>query len=486
MKKSAFILFLVSLPVFCYTQQTVTKLIKVDDKNRSCKIYIPASYDPGIPTPVVFSFHGYTDDANTQLLYRDFRPVADTAGFLIVCPQGTEDDQHNTHWNVGQGHSTVDDVHFIDVLIDSLKSQFNIDNNRLYSAGFSNGGMFSLKLGCELSHRIAAVASVGGPFLIPQDTLCHPQHPIPVMYIHGTTDGVVPYNGNATYKSALSTVEFWSTFNATQTIDTFPVPNINTTDNCTAVLYTWSGGTNGAAVQHYKVITGGHAWPGSTTASFGYINQDFNASEKIWQFFNQYDLYGATQMEIDCNHLNVTGITADTANPGNWLVTINFSSPDKLFINYPHVQYITNAEGDTLATGILNFFGQFSNTSQDYAVTSSLDSLPIGQEMHVFFYFNNTSCSLPFFVSGTKENLTLPGINIFPNPFRSETTVVLDKFHPGVRVSLFNSLGQIENPVIENQGDRFTLYRNGLPAGLHFLVISTGGESLVRKILILD
>jgi polyhydroxybutyrate depolymerase len=214
MQKTAFIFFLISFPAFCISQQTLNKSIKVDGKTRSFIIYIPATYDPGIPAPVVFSFHGYTEDANTQLLYRNFRPVADTAGFLIVCPQGIEDDLHNTHWNVGMGHSTVDDVHFIDVLIDSLESQYNIDNTRLYSAGFSNGGFFSFKLGCELSHRMAAVASVGGTFVIPQDTLCHPQHPMPVMYIHGTTDGVIPYNGNTIYRSAASTIALWSTFNA--------------------------------------------------------------------------------------------------------------------------------------------------------------------------------------------------------------------------------------------------------------------------------
>jgi hypothetical protein len=270
----------------------------------------------------------------------------------------------------------------------------------------------------------------------------------------------------------------------TQAIDTFPVPDINTTDNCTAVLYTWSGGTNGAEVQHYKVITGGHAWPGSTTASVGYINQDFNASEKIWQFFSQYDLYGATQMVIDCNYLSVADIKKDTANPGNWLVKINFSSPDKLFINYPHVQYITTFDGDTIATGDLNFFGQFSNTVQDYTVTTSLDSLPAGLEMHVFFYFDNTSCSLPFFTSGINEHLALTGINIFPNPFQSATTILLD--HPDAHLSLFNSLGQLENPLIENNGDRFMLYRNGLPAGLYFLMISAGDEKVVRKIVMLD
>jgi polyhydroxybutyrate depolymerase len=72
------------------------------------------------------------------------------------------------------------------------------------------------------------------------------------------------------------------------------VPNTNLTDGCTAIHYVYSGGTNGVDVEHYKIIDGGHTWPGSIF-TVGVTNNDFNASKKIWQFFLQYDINGRIQ-----------------------------------------------------------------------------------------------------------------------------------------------------------------------------------------------
>jgi hypothetical protein len=83
-----------------------------------------------------------------------FGPIADTANFIIALPNGTKDAQGNRFWNTFLGNSTVDDVGFIRDLLNSLQGTYNIDSNRVYSTGMSNGGFMSYSLACELGDRI--------------------------------------------------------------------------------------------------------------------------------------------------------------------------------------------------------------------------------------------------------------------------------------------------------------------------------------------
>ena len=191
------LLFLLLLQVFVtVAQQTIEDTIMYDGRMRTFILYVPESYQADVPAPLVLNFHGYTSNNLEQMFYGDFRPIADTAGFLIVHPMGTVDLLGNTHWNVGWGSSTVDDVGFTNALLDTLSAEYNINQDRIYSTGMSNGGFMSYRLACELSNRIAAIASVTGAMTINTPSTCSPEHPMPVMEIHGTADSTVPYNGN--------------------------------------------------------------------------------------------------------------------------------------------------------------------------------------------------------------------------------------------------------------------------------------------------
>jgi polyhydroxybutyrate depolymerase len=85
---------------------------------------------------------------------------------------------------------------------------------------------------------------------------------------------------------------YWVDFNNCATTPQITaVPNTNLTDGCTAVHSIYSAGNNGVDVEHYKIIGGGHTWPGSAF-TIGVTNNDFSASKKIWEFFMQYDING--------------------------------------------------------------------------------------------------------------------------------------------------------------------------------------------------
>ncbi|MBT3622094.1 MAG: prolyl oligopeptidase family serine peptidase [Flavobacteriales bacterium] len=255
-------------------------------------MYVPASYSPGNDLPLVLNFHVYTSNAWQQAFYSNFNTVADAEGFIIVYPDGTLDNQGTTHWNVGWGGSTVDDIGFTSALIDSISAEYSINQDRVYSTGMSNGGFMSYQLACELSDRIAAIASVTGSMNLGWFNSCNPNHPMPVMEIHGTLDPTVSYNASSFTESIPDILDFWANFNNCNSTPIISnVPDIITTDGCTAEHQIWENGDNGATVEHYKIIDGEHTWPGALAIA-GVTNQDINASEKILEFFNKYDING--------------------------------------------------------------------------------------------------------------------------------------------------------------------------------------------------
>ncbi len=275
-----------------FGQQTINSTIMHNGINREFILYVPANYTGNEAVPLLFNFHGYTSNATQQMWYGDFRPIADTAGFLIVHPEGTVDNSGNTHFNVGWGGSTVDDVDFTRVMIESLANTYNIDTTRVYSTGMSNGGFMSFKLACELSDYIAAIGSVTGSMTLGSPSNCSATHPVPVMQIHGTSDGTVDYNGTIFSEPVPAAVDFWTNFNNCTTTPVIEnVPDIDPSDGTTVEKFTYSNGDNCSEVIHFKVANGGHTWPGTAFSTAG-TNQDMDASLEVWKFVSQYDING--------------------------------------------------------------------------------------------------------------------------------------------------------------------------------------------------
>jgi polyhydroxybutyrate depolymerase len=276
-------------------QSNLTKSFTHGGITREYKIYIPASYT-GQAVPLVLNIHGYGSDMTQQEAYGNFKPIADSASFIIVHPNGTYDASLKRYWNFF-GFTTVDDLGFLSALIDTVKANYNIDQNRIYSTGMSNGGIMSYYLACNLSGKIAAIASVTGTMTPAMESGCNALHPTPAMQIHGTADPVVPYGGNGTFIPIDSVVKFWRSFNnCSSTPVVTNVPNTNTSDGCTATRYDYLNGTAGSKVVFYKITGGGHTWPGAPV-DVGVTNHDFDASTEIWKFFRGYRLNELTGLK---------------------------------------------------------------------------------------------------------------------------------------------------------------------------------------------
>ena len=269
---------------------TFSRSIEVEGETREYLIYVPNTYDTIQSFPLMLNFHGWTMSARNQMEVSDMRALSETDEFILVYPQGTRL-WGSTHWNVGSWTlgSNAKDVEFIAALINQIADNYNIDDERVYACGYSNGGFFSHELACQLSQKIAAIGTVAAN--ISEETInnCNPSHPIPIITISGTRDDEVEYDGSIPERtlSQEETLEYWRTFNK---VDTVPIitnmPDLNPLDGSTVVRYQYVNGDNDSEVEHYEVVDGGHDWPGT----FG--NMDINSDSVIWNFVSQFDING--------------------------------------------------------------------------------------------------------------------------------------------------------------------------------------------------
>jgi len=353
--KAKFTLFSVVFLIVsnAFAQTEIDASITHDGLVRTYRLYIPAKYKAGSNVPLIFNLHGYGSNNLQQEFYGDFRHIADTANFIIALPNGSLDASNKQFFNcLFDNNSNVDDVGFISALIDTVSAKYSIDKNAIYATGMSNGGFMSYELACKLSNRIAAIASVAGVELYTHFNSCSPGHPVPVMHIHGTNDGTVPYAGSLVWLPVETLVASWVDFNkCTKTPNVSNVPDINNTDGCTAVHYVYENGENGSTVEFYKVVGGDHSWPGAII-NLNTTNQDFNASKEIWRFFSKYKLNKLTETKEPVS-LNYKVYP----NPTATLFTISFPDYSSKTI------WVTNAIGQQ----VLNF--ESNNTEEEINVS---------------------------------------------------------------------------------------------------------------------
>ena len=265
----------------CYSNSNTESLIH-DGIDREYFLYVPDSYDGTTAVPILFNFHGFGGSVEVFMEYADLRSVAETNTFILVYPQGSCL-EGSSHWNPcpngPDNKSEADDFGFVEAMINQISSEYNIDLDRVYAGGYSNGGMMAYGLANYKSDLIAAVASVSGTML---NCTGSTNHPMPVVHLHGTSDDVVSYNGSTDWNSVQSTLDYWINFNNTTTT---PTVNSENSGGITIEHYSYDQGENAVSVEHYKYIGGEHVW-------FNETYQGQSTAELIWNFMSRYDLNG--------------------------------------------------------------------------------------------------------------------------------------------------------------------------------------------------
>ena len=253
-----------------------------DDLEREYLIFVPDSYNQSLATPMMLNFHGFAGTASDYMRYADMRSVAESENFILVYPQGSCSDGLS-YWNPcprgGENKSSADDLGFIQAMINDISTQYNVDQERIYATGYSNGGMMAYGLANHKSDLIAAVACVSGIML---DCFGSISHSMPILHLHGTSDNELPYNGNSDYPSVQSILEYWIGFNNTSINPTSRIDNSGTIP---IEQYIYDQGDNSVSVEHLKYIGGEHVW-------FENTFQGYSTGELIWNFVSKYDING--------------------------------------------------------------------------------------------------------------------------------------------------------------------------------------------------
>jgi len=280
-------------------QKTIN--ITFDGIARNFIVYLPSGYNNSGKMPLIFAIHGGSGTPEGMINIANFKTIADRDKVVLVYPEGVQ-----KNWNDGRPTAPnqlgINDVGFFNQMCDYMINNYSVDAKKIYATGISNGGFMSTRLGCELSNRIAAIAvnaaTIEATTIAPN---CKPNRPVPALYIHGTTDPLVPFLGGqitaggtagGTILSHFQAIDKWVTINGCNTTPTITdLPDI-ANDGTTIKQRVYSGGANGSEVVSYVVLNGGHTWPQGyqylNEAIIGKTSQDMNACEVIWTFFKRF------------------------------------------------------------------------------------------------------------------------------------------------------------------------------------------------------
>jgi polyhydroxybutyrate depolymerase len=261
-------------------------MLSVSGYERWFTIHIPPGYQPDTPMPLVINVHPY---ASTMFEVEEFSKMnakANEEGFVVVNPQAIGDPP--SWWGPLPGIPGQADKDFFVELLNYLQKAINIDPNRIYATGLSNGGTMTNALGCFMSDTFAAIAPVAGGHT--DFTNCEIDQPLSVLVIHGTEDPTIPYEGRDNEVPPVHLwVEHWAMRNGCDLSSEITHPESDVDQE------TWNGCDQDVIVTLYSRIGGGHVWPGSDWAAVMEGSQaSINATDLVWEFFKSHPRGGVS------------------------------------------------------------------------------------------------------------------------------------------------------------------------------------------------
>lgn len=265
-----------------------------DGRDRTYHLHVPSELPTG-PVPLLIALHGGMGSGVQFEQNSGFDDIAEREGFLVVYPDGLGVGLQETRlrtWNGGyccgsSASDDIDDVTFIEMVIDAIAADHDVDPDRVFAAGHSNGGIMAYRLACELSDRIAAVGLQAGSLGIDD---CAPERPVSLLHLHGAADTNHPIDGG--HGSGVAGVDFRSARTSVRDFAAVvgcPAEPQHTVDaaNSDIEVDSWQPCDAATEVQFVEVRGAPHAWMGHSTRTprlVGTPYMDLDASELIAQF----------------------------------------------------------------------------------------------------------------------------------------------------------------------------------------------------------
>jgi polyhydroxybutyrate depolymerase len=171
--------------------------VEILDDQRFFDLRLPEANDAAHPAPLLLVLHSGSGSASRTEYITGLTEIAVPQGYIVVYPEGLDGD-----WNDGRSGSfsratreSVDDVAFLDTVVDKVAEHHHVDRNRIFITGHGGGGMMALRYACERSDRVAAVAVVDA--LLPEEAgdWCRTRSSVPALFIVQRESPTVPFDG---------------------------------------------------------------------------------------------------------------------------------------------------------------------------------------------------------------------------------------------------------------------------------------------------
>lgn len=287
-------------------RQTQVETITVDGLVREYRLFVPSSARNN--APLIIMLHGTYGSGEKMQRALGFDAYAREQGFLMAYPDAYKPngERKSLRWNDGRGSldsskKDVNDVAFIAAMIDQIADKHNIDRNRVFVTGASNGGMMTYRLGCELHGKIRAIAPEIANLPKPLAASCNPLAGLSVLSINGSADPFIPLNGGEVCAGVskrfceggeiLSRADSMTYFARANECELTPSSRRRTpvAEDGTKIEELDYGACRSSAVVRSIVVHGmGHVWPprgGQLGEKSGSTSQNLDATKEVVQFF---------------------------------------------------------------------------------------------------------------------------------------------------------------------------------------------------------
>lgn len=279
-------------PILRYGGGDVVLTLRQDGRLRVFTVVVPPSAHPEVPAPVLLAFHGAGQSPPGLRTVAGLDQVAGPEGYITVYPAGFEES-----WAVGGFTAAdlagIDDVAFTRAILDRIARDLNIDPARIFAVGLSNGAVFTHRLACDLSDRVAGIASIAATMLENLAERCAPSRAVPALLFLGDEDPFFPWEGDVgnTGLRLLGAEETADRFAKLNGCDPPPevseVPDL-ADDGTSVERWEYGDCAEEDAAMFFAIRGGGHTWPGSDAAfppSFGRTTRDISANRLMLGFF---------------------------------------------------------------------------------------------------------------------------------------------------------------------------------------------------------
>lgn len=290
----------------------VEHTLEVRGTERRYLLTTPSGHDGETPLPVVLDYHGLMEGAEVHSAMSQWSALAEAEGVVAVFPHGTGDP---VRWDVSLDAEENDDLAYTDAMLAEIGEALCIDESRVYATGLSNGAMMTSVLLCARADVIAAAAPVAG---LSDLEGCDPARPVPLVTYHGTADPILLFNGGVDTSAIPGGDDDEAEEGATTTTqpeadldgEGYPAATAafadrngcddepTDTEVSEEVVHRVYDCPEGADVEFYIVLGGGHSWPGSDFSKaivdiVGPTTFDVDATADSWEFLQQFTLPAA-------------------------------------------------------------------------------------------------------------------------------------------------------------------------------------------------